>query len=166
MIVSIVVACVLSTVADGDSLRAAVSARIAAEPAATVGVALIDLERGDTLFVNADTVFHAASTMKVPVMMELFRQTEQGAFTLDQRLLLVNQFRSIADGAPFSVDPAEDSDSSLYSRVGTRVPVRELLERMITRSSNLATNAVISLVGASEVTATVRRLGGKHTLVP
>jgi beta-lactamase class A len=78
---------------------------------------------------------------------------------LDQGILLVNQFGSIVDGSPYSLDPADDSDSSLYARVGERVPIHELIDRMITRSSNLATNAVIALVGPENANATAHRLG-------
>jgi beta-lactamase class A len=103
--------------------------------------------------------------MKVPVMMELFRQADEGGFSLDQPVLLVNEFRSIADGSPFTVSADDDSDSSLYSKIGTRVPVRELLQRMITRSSNLATNQLIAMVGAESVTGLIRKLGAERMTV-
>ena len=153
-----------------DSLRAALEARIAevrrAVPTAVVGVAVRDLgPRDGTLDVAGDSVFHAASTMKVPVMIELFRQADRGALSLDQDVLLVNQFGSIVDGSPYALDAGDDSDSSAYQLVGRRVPVRELVRRMIVRSSNLATNAVIALAGADRVTATARALGARATAV-
>ena len=80
-------------------------------------------------------------------------------------MLLVNEFRSIADGSPFTVSADDDSDSSLYSKVGSRVPVRELLQRMITRSSNLATNQLIAMIGAESVTSLIRHLGGQRMTV-
>ena len=128
---------------------------------AVVAVSFRDLKTGDSLDINGDESFHAASTMKVPVMIELFRQAEKGWLSLEQPLLLVNQFGSIVDGSPFSVDAGEDSDSSMYSRVGERVPIRELLERMIVRSSNLATNALIAVVGAGRANATAHELGAR-----
>ncbi|MFN2564860.1 MAG: serine hydrolase, partial [Gemmatimonadaceae bacterium] len=130
-----------------------------------VGVAFRDLGDGGALFVNADESFHAASTMKVAVMIEAFRQIDAGRLRLDQGILLVNQFGSIVDGSPYSLDPTDDSDSSQYARVGKRVPVRELIDRMITRSSNLATNAVIALVGAENANATAHRLGATRMRV-
>src|SRR5215510_16360947 len=126
-----------------DSLRASIGRRVAEVKDAVVGVAFRDLETGDTLFLNADDSFHAASTMKVPVMIELFRRVDSHALRLDQGILLTNQFGSIVDGSPYSLDPGGDSDSSAYTLTGTRVTVRELIDRMITRSSNLATNALI-----------------------
>lgn len=142
-----------------DSLGARIAARIAATPGATVGVAFRDLGGPDALYINADESFHAASTMKVAVLVEAFRQIDAGRLRLDQGILLVNEFGSIVDGTPYSLNAADDSDSSLYARVGQRVPVHELLDRMITRSSNLATNAVIALVGAEAANATAHRLG-------
>ena len=148
-----------------DSLETAIEARIAQIAGARVAVAYVDDAKGKSLYLNADTVYHAASTMKVPVMMELFRQADAGGFGLDQSVLLVNEFRSIADGSPFTVSADDDADSSLYSKIGSRVTVRELLQRMITRSSNLATNQLIAMTGAESVTALIRRLGAQRMTV-
>src|SRR5919199_1034907 len=148
-----------------DSLAARIEARAAATPGAVVGVAFRDLGGTGEFYFNADESFHAASTMKIAVMIEAFRQIDAGHLGADQGILLVNQFGSIVDGSPYSLDPADDSDSSMYARVGERVPVRELVDRMITRSSNLATNAVIALVGAENANATAHRLGATHMLV-
>jgi beta-lactamase class A len=151
-----------------DSLKASIGRRLAEVKDAVAGVAGVafrDMETGDTLFINADDSFHAASTMKVPVMIELYRRIDAGTLSLDQGIPLVNQFASIVDGSPFALDPASDSDSSAYLRVGSRVPVRELVDRMITRSSNLATNALIALVGASRANATAHELGATNIRV-
>lgn len=142
-----------------DSLESQIRLRIRGIPGAAVGVAYANLSLSRSLYINADTSFHAASTMKVPVMIEIFRLVDAGQIALDQGILLVNQFGSIVDGSPYSLDPVEDSDSAMYDRVGKRVLLRELLERMIVRSSNLATNAIIALAGGDQVTATMRKLG-------
>jgi beta-lactamase class A len=124
-----------------------------------------DLGSGDSLDMNADVDFHAASTMKIPVLIEVLRSVDAGRITLDQRILLVNRFHSIVDGSPYSLDARDDSDSSVYARIGQRVPVRELMERMIVRSSNLATNALIALVGAEQADSTAHALGATHIRV-
>ena len=95
----------------------------------------------------------------------MLRRSQQGAFSLDQPVLMINQFRSLADGSPFSLDAADDGDSTLYQRIGQRVPIRELLRLMITRSSNFATNELIELVGAANATAAARSLGAMRTHV-
>ena len=155
----------LATARSRDSTLDRIQARIHAEPGAQVGLAYIDLASGDTLFLNADTSFHAASTMKVPVMIELFRRATTGSFAMSQPLMIVNQFASIVDGSAYSLDPTADSDTTLYRRVGSRVPVDTLLRLMITRSSNLATNTLIALVGAQAVNRTMRSLGAQRIQV-
>ena len=162
----VVVTAVLMAIAQRpDSVLERIEARIAEEPGAQVGLAYVDLASGDTLFMNADTSFHAASTMKVPVMIELFRRANTGSFRMNQGLLMVNQFASIVDGSLYALDSSSDSDSTLYHRVGERVRVDTLLRLMITRSSNFATNTLITLVGADAVTRTMRSLGAQRIQV-
>ncbi len=157
---------VATSAPDGEqSLRDVILTRVGASPGATVAVSFLDMQTGESFDMNADTVFHAASTMKVPVMIEVLRRASQGAFTLDQELLLVNEFNSLADGSPFSLIRSEDGDTALYARVGQRVPIRELMRRMITLSSNLATNQLIALVGADKVTSGARQIGARRISV-
>ena len=166
MILTTVVASLLvASATPADSVLDKILSRIGREPGAQVGVAYIDLASGDTLFLNPDTSFHAASTMKVPVMIELFRGAEAGRFSMDQRLLVVNKFASIVDGSAYALDAGSDSDSSLYRRIGDRVSVDSLLRLMITRSSNLATNTLIALAGAPQATETMRLLGARKIQV-
>jgi len=147
------------------ALAAAIRERAGRVPGAEVAVSYRDLATGDSLDIGADVEFHAASTMKIPVMLEVLRSVEAGRLGLDQGILLVNRFHSIVDGSPYSLDAGDDSDSLVYTLVGQRVPVRELLERMIVRSSNLATNALVALVGADRANATAHALGATHIRV-
>ncbi len=147
------------------ALRAEIAERVARVPGALAGVYFHDLASGETLALNADTVMHAASTMKLPVMIEYFRGVDAGRFPPGQHVTLSNRFASIVDGSPYQLDAGDDSDSSLYQRVGTDVPVRELVERMITRSSNLATNVVIALVDPKRANATAHSLGATNMTV-
>jgi beta-lactamase class A len=103
--------------------------------------------------------FHAASTMKIPVMMALFAAVENGSLRLNQPIQVRNEFPSIVDGTPFSLEAKDDGDPDLYQAVGGARPLEELIRRMITRSSNLATNLLIEKIGASNVTDLMRRLG-------
>ena len=142
------------------SLEEAVRARIAETDSAEVGVSLIDLATGRELHINGDVVMHAASTMKVPVLLEIFRQAEAGVLSLDSGIVVTNRFRSIADTSHYSLSAADDSDSTLYQRIGQRMPVRELARLMIVRSSNLATNILIDLVRPANVLSTLMSNGG------
>ena len=81
----------------------------------TVAVAFYNLsDPKDSLFINVNEKFHAASTMKVPVMIELFKQAKQGKINLDDSILLKNEFKSIVDGSLYSMDIADDSDDVVY----------------------------------------------------
>lgn len=148
-----------------DTLQGRLEARIRQTAGATVGLSYVDLATGRAVHLNADSSFHAASTMKVPVMIELFRQVDRRELSLDQGMLLKNEFRSIVDGSPYSLSAGDDSDSLVYTKVGQQVPIRELLERMIVRSSNLATNALIEIVDAKKADATAKALGAKNIKV-
>lgn len=148
-----------------DSLSQVIRARIAQVPGADVGLAFRRLDGTDSLYIEADTEFHAASTMKVPVMIELFRQIDDHTLSLDQQIPVDNHFTSIVDSSAYALDPGDDSDSAMYKLVGSRVSVRDLMDHMIDRSSNLATNTLIALAGADRTTATMRTLGATHTHV-
>ena len=148
-----------------ESARTAVEARIRASGAEAVGVYARDLERPDSLLSGAATRFHAASMMKVPVMIQVFRDLDARRLRLDQAIPVVNVFRSLVDGSPFSLGATDDSDSSLYGRVGGTATVRELVDLMITVSSNLATNILIDRVRAARAQATALSLGADSVQV-
>jgi beta-lactamase class A len=122
-------------------------------------VGVYDLQRNESLYINPDTLFHAASTMKTPVMIEVYKQAREGKFRLDDKLQVKNEFHSIVDGSTFALDAGDDSDSIMYKRLGSRMTIRELVVHMITVSSNLATNLLIELVDAKRVMETMRSLG-------
>ncbi len=138
---------------------------IAAQRGKTVAVAYYDLRDGTTLLRNEREVFHAASTMKVPAMLGIFEAVSRGALRLDQPVLVRNEFRSIFDGSTFAVDPKEDSDAEVYTMIGREVPLEVLVRHMIVRSSNLATNNVIDLIGAKEVMSLMHRIGANDIQV-
>lgn len=142
-----------------EALATRIRDAIGRVPGAEVAVSVRDLASGVAVDVAPNVVFHAASTMKLPVMLAVLRAVDERRLALDQGILLVNRFHSIVDGSPYALDAGDDSDSSMYARVGTRVSVQELLTRMIVRSSNLATNALISIVGAEAAEADAHALG-------
>lgn len=139
-----------------DALRDALEGRIAAS-GAEVGLYFRDLRTGDSVLVAPDLRLHAASMMKVPVMIQVFRDAEAGRLRLEDTVAVTRAFSSIMDGSPYELSIADDSDRLLYGR--RRATVRELVDRMITVSSNLAANLLIELVGAERVTRTMRDLG-------
>ena len=111
-----------------QALAAAVAALIKNSAAEDVGVAYHDLATGDELLIHADATFHAASTMKVPVLMEVFRQAEEKTLSLDDRIAVKITFASIVDGKPFLLKADDDSELGLYRRLGERITIRELAQ--------------------------------------
>jgi beta-lactamase class A len=146
-------------------LAARISARIAAAPASAVGVYYRDLTTRDSVLVGARIRFHAASTMKVPVMIQLFRDRDAHRLSLDDSIPVTNTFTSIVDSSTYELDKSDDSDSTLYLRVGGKASIRELVELMETVSSNLATNILITRIGAPRANATAHQLGADSILV-
>jgi len=128
-------------------------------------VAFKDLTTGEQLLLKANESFHAASTMKTPVMIEVYRQAYAGIFSLQDSLVIKNQFKSIVDGSLFSLDPNADSEKGLYKEEGKKQTIYALMYNMIIVSSNLATNTIIEKVDAKNVTATMRTLGAQQILV-
>lgn len=131
----------------------------------TFAVAFKDLTTNEQVLIREHEVFHAASTMKTPVMIEVFKQASVGKLAFSDSILIKNDFRSIVDGSPYSLNVKDDSDQALYEKVGTKRLLSELVYDMIIVSSNLATNIIIELVDAKEVTQTMRDLGAKDIVV-
>lgn len=128
-----------------------------------VAIALYDLNNeSNTITINISETFHAASTMKVPVMIELYKQQNEGLLNLNDSIVLVNEFKSIVDGSPYSMDIGDDSDDIIYSKIGTKQTLYDLMVPMITLSSNLVTNVLIEIVDAKKVTQTMRSLGADN----
>jgi len=152
--------------ASTETVAAAISARAERTPGAVVRVVAARLDgRGTRIAIHADSLVHAASTMKVPVMVALAQAADRGTLRLDDAVPLTNRFASIVDGSLYSLARSDDSDDSVYARIGERVPLRWLATRMITHSSNLATNLLLTVVRADSATALTRTLGTTRMVV-
>jgi beta-lactamase class A len=147
--------------ADDPRLGAAIPGIEAAirSSGADVAVAFRTLDGKSEWLRNADEPFHAASTMKVPVMIELYHQVHEGRLRLDDTLLLKNEFASLADGSPYTLSSDDDSEHELYAALGERRTLSQLNELMITVSSNFATNLLLEKLGVDNVRAGVHSLG-------
>lgn len=126
---------------------------------ADVAVVFGRVDGAVSLAIRADEPFHAASTMKVPVMIELFREAEAGTLSLDEPLRVRNEFHSIVDGSVYQLDVGDDSDALVYKAIGTTMTLGQLCEAMITVSSNFAANLLIERLGVQNIRATVTKLG-------
>jgi beta-lactamase class A len=136
---------------------AAIQDRVA-KSGADVGIAFETLDGQLTWSSRGDDVFHAASTMKIPVMIELFHQAREGKLKLSDSLLVKNEFHSLVDGSVFTLKPADDSETDLYKAVGQTRTLDQLCDLMVTVSSNFATNLLIQKLGIDNIRATVTSL--------
>lgn len=158
----VLISCKSNSESSTESLKATIENQVL-EIEGDVAVAFLDLSNEeDSILINVDESFHAASTMKVPVMIELYKQQTKGLINLKDSIILINEFKSIVDGSLYSMDIGDDSDDVIYSKIGTKQTLFDLMESMITISSNLATNVLIELVDAKETTATMREIGANN----
>ncbi|MEA2489777.1 MAG: beta-lactamase class [Acidobacteriota bacterium] len=116
-----------------------------------LGISFYDAETTIQWSYNADHYFHAASTMKLAVLLGVFRQVDRGEITLDAPVHVRNRFTSIVNQEPFMLDLRRDADPDVYGHLGKTLTVRELSYWMITKSSNLATNLLVDVVGIPTV---------------
>ena len=134
----------LDVIADGSGAR--------------FGIWFKDLASGRTLSKNSSIVMHAASTMKTPILLEVLRRVDAGTMKLSDELPVKNEFKSLVDGSPFSIG-LEESDGPTMKKLGGTATLEFLVTEMIVRSSNLATNLVLSLVGPANVQTFTESLG-------
>lgn len=126
-------------------------------------LAFKDLQTGEEILIDEHRLFHAASTMKTPVMIEMFRQSHEGKINLLDSIPVGTEFKSIVDSTYYSLSPDDDSETALYTTPKTTL--LDLTRKMIVNSSNLATNILIDILGAKNVTRSMRDLGAKDILV-
>jgi beta-lactamase class A len=130
-----------------------------------VAIAFQDVDQKFYLGLNDTISLHAASTMKVPVMMEVYHQADSGIFEMEDSIIIRNEFKSIIDNSPYSLDINEDGGERLYSLIGSKESIRSLVNEMITYSGNLATNLLVEMVNAKNVQKFMESLGAHDILV-
>lgn len=128
----------------------------------TFAIAFKNLEDGNEILINEDEIFHAASTMKTPVMIEVYRKKMIGEISLDDSIFVKNEFESIVDKSTFQLSEFDDSDKNTYDKIGRYISLRELVFDMISISSNFATNLVIKYIGAENINNTMSDIGAKN----
>ncbi len=127
--------------------------------ASSVGLAARHLGSGTEILIEADQPFHPASTTKICIMMEAYRQARAGEISLEETVPIRNEFHSIADGSLYSLQVEDDSETELYERIEQQFSRRELIRRMITVSSNLASNLLLDELDPRRVTEFMHELG-------
>jgi beta-lactamase class A len=135
-------------------------AQIATQAGAScVSAAFYDYETETAWSLRGDRWFHAASTIKVAVLLSVFAAAERGRFTMDSPVHVRNRFLSVVDGEPYRIEQGRDANSEIHAAIGKTMRVRELAHHMIVTSSNLATNLLVDLVGIPAAQQAVADLG-------
>ncbi len=112
-----------------------------------IGLAVRDIRTGEEISINGDRLFPMASVYKIPIMVEVFRQIESGKFSLDERIEVGDEQRTLGSGV-----------LTLLSN-GLRPTIKDLITLMIVLSDNEATDILLKKIGAANVTATMRSMG-------
>ena len=144
--------------ARAEALRAEIEKLEKESGAKAIAVALHDLETGFDLRYKEDRWFHAASTIKVPILLGAFAAIDRGELLPHSRVHIRNRFLSVVEDIPFRVESDRDANSAVHNAIGKMMRVDELAYHMITTSSNLATNLLLGVIGTDAVNQTLREL--------
>lgn len=142
-----------------DTVRHHIEAAVAKSGAQSIAVALHDTASGAELLYESERWFHAASTIKVAILLAVFGEIHRGRLAPQSRLHVRNRFLSAYDGSPFRVLADRDADAEVHAAIGKTMRVSELALHMIATSSNLATNLLLDLIGLEAVQRTIERFG-------
>jgi beta-lactamase class A len=123
-----------------------------------LGIAFYDCETTLQWAYNADAAFHAASTMKLAVLLAVERQVTRGELAGDAPVHVRNKFTSIVDRRPYMLEVSRDGDPELYAHLGRTLTVDQLAYQMITTSSNFATNLLVDVVGIPVIQRALQEL--------
>lgn len=127
--------------------------------ALALAVALHDSASGEEFSHEGDRWFHAASTIKLPILLGTFAAIHRGELRSYSRLHVRNLFRSAVDEVPFRVAAGRDANSEVHQMIGKAMPVMELARHMIVTSSNLATNVLLDYLGVEAIRRDLESLG-------
>ncbi|MBA3890441.1 MAG: serine hydrolase [Gemmatimonadaceae bacterium] len=144
---------------DSEPLRQRLESLEREAGANALAVAVHDTATGEDFGMQPDRWFHAASTIKVAILLGVFGAFHRGTLFPQSRVHVRNRFYSAFDGHAFRVQSDRDGNSTVHSSIGKTMRVAELAHHMIVTSSNLATNLLLDLVGVEPIQRLLDELG-------
>ena len=123
-----------------------------------LGISFYDSQTTLNWSYNADAYFHAASTIKLAVLVGVYGEIARGGLTADAPVHVRNKFASIVEGRPFTLNLDFEPTPEVAKKLGRTMTVRELAYHMITTSSNFATNLLIDVVGIGNIQRALEEL--------
>ena len=142
-----------------EKLREACERIMGESKANGYAVALLDYEDGFRFTINPDRPFHAASTIKVAILLAVAKALEDELIRAGDTLHVRNRFLSAIDGRPFRIDAESDGYPPLHKLVGRTAKLSSLAEWMIVSSSNLATNLLLDYLTVEYAQRVLRDAG-------
>ena len=142
-----------------ETLRQECERILSESKALAYAVAVHDYETGLRLAINAERRFHAASTMKVAILLAIGKAIDDERIRPNDTLHVRNRFRSALDRAPFRIDAESDGYPQLHKLIGRTAKISDLTEWMIVSSSNLATNLLLDYITVDEAQRVLRDAG-------
>ena len=142
-----------------ETLRQTCEGIMSESKAVAYAVALHDYETGFRLAIDPDRRFHAASTIKVAILLAVCRAIDEGRIRPDDTLHVRNRFLSAVDQSPFRIDAESDGYPQLHRLIGRTAKLSDLMEWMIVSSSNLATNLLLDYLTVEYALKVLRDAG-------
>lgn len=142
-----------------ETLRQTCEGIMSESKAVAYAVALHDYETGFRLAIDPDRRFHAASTIKVAILLAVCRAIDEGRIRPDDTLHIRNRFLSAVDQSPFRIDAESDGYPQLHRLIGRTAKLSDLTEWMIVSSSNLATNLLLDYLTVEYALKVLRDAG-------
>jgi beta-lactamase class A len=142
-----------------EALRQSCERIMGESKAVAYAVILRDYETGFRFSINPDRRFHAASTIKVAILLAFGKAIDDRRIRPEDTLHIRNRFISAVDRTPFRIDAESDGYPQLHRLIGRTARISDLAEWMIVSSSNLATNLLLDYITVEEAQCVLREAG-------
>ena len=132
-----------------------------AKKTAYYAISVYDPDSGYKMSINPNLLFHAASTYKSAILVAVMRLDQDHILSLKDKITVDNEFKSIIDASTYALENDLSEPDMTFSQIGQEVSIMDLLNIMIEKSSNLATNVLLKHIGIEKVNQTLQILESK-----